>query len=261
MSTFVSLMYHAIYDGESELKEIDAKDRPYAVSLDQFKQHLDIIEKHNITVVTSSHNDFVSKDLAIQITFDDGHVGWHKHVMPLFLERGIAGVFFVTSDFIGTPSFCSKAQLRDLSESGNILGSHGKTHSFLADLNSEECANELKISKAILEDITGSEVDTISFPGGRYVDETLRLCEQLGYKQLYTSVPGINRLNERQLTVRRIDIKRDTSIDVIEKLVVQDSLFIGKLRSIAFVKRIIKKLAGNGLYDKVYRLVYGSKKD
>lgn len=80
-------------------------------------------------------------------------------------------------------SYMSAEQLKELSDKGFEIGSHGMTHSLLtADyMNKEKALNELQNSKQWLEAITGKPVTAFCFPAGRYNAEMIELAKQIGY--------------------------------------------------------------------------------
>lgn len=80
-------------------------------------------------------------------------------------------------------SYMSAEQLKELSDKGFEIGSHGMTHSLLiADyMNAEKALNELQKSKQWLEAVTGKPVTAYCFPAGRYNAEMIKLAKQVGY--------------------------------------------------------------------------------
>lgn len=79
--------------------------------------------------------------------------------------------------------YMSAEQLKELSDKGFEIGSHGMTHSLLiADyMNKEKALNELQKSKQWLEAVTGLPVTAYCFPAGRYNAEMIELAKQVGY--------------------------------------------------------------------------------
>lgn len=84
---------------------------------------------------------------------------------------------------INRVSYMSAEQLKELSDKGFEIGSHGMTHSLLiADyMNNEKALNELQESKQWLEAITNKPVTAFCFPAGRYNAEMIELAKQVGY--------------------------------------------------------------------------------
>lgn len=80
-------------------------------------------------------------------------------------------------------SYMSVEQLKELSDKGFEIGSHGMTHSLLiADyMNKEKALQELQKSKQWLEAVTGKPVTAYCFPAGRYNAEMIELAKQVGY--------------------------------------------------------------------------------
>ena len=80
-------------------------------------------------------------------------------------------------------NYMSAEQLKELSDKGFEIGSHGMTHSLLiADyMNEEKALNELQKSKQWLEAVTGKPVTAYCFPAGRYNAKMIELAKQVGY--------------------------------------------------------------------------------
>lgn len=80
-------------------------------------------------------------------------------------------------------SYMSAEQIKELSDMGNEIGSHGMTHSLLiADyMNEEKILYELQKSKQWLEEVTGKFVTAYCFPAGRYNARMLELVKQIGF--------------------------------------------------------------------------------
>jgi peptidoglycan/xylan/chitin deacetylase (PgdA/CDA1 family) len=80
-------------------------------------------------------------------------------------------------------SYMSAEQLKELTDKGFEIGSHGMTHSLLtADyMNKEKALNELQKSKHWLEAATGMPVTAYCFPAGRYNAKMIELAKQVGY--------------------------------------------------------------------------------
>lgn len=82
-----------------------------------------------------------------------------------------------------TVNYMSAEQLKELSDKGFEIGSHGMTHSLLiADyMNEQKALNELHKSKQWLEAATGKPVTAYCFPAGRYNAKMIELAKQVGY--------------------------------------------------------------------------------
>ena len=105
-------------------------------------------------------------------------------------------------------SYMSAEQLKELSDKGFEIGSHGMTHSLLiADyMNAEKALIELQTSKQWLEAITGKPVTAYCFPAGRYNAKMIELAKQIGYTSTCLVVRNKNE-NEVLPSYDRIFVK------------------------------------------------------
>lgn len=136
MNRIIILMYHALYEKETELAAIVPEDRPYAISVASFQRHLECITRQGIPIISPDLLELKTLENGIQpgvlLTFDDGHASNYHYAYPLLREYGIKAIFFVTSDFISSrPGFLTWDMICELSKEGMVIGSHGKTHLFL----------------------------------------------------------------------------------------------------------------------------------
>ncbi len=256
MSQLVSLMYHGLYADEAGLlRTIDAPDRPYAVSTTAFERQLDLIQQAGLTVIDPQALPGRLPARGVVLTFDDGHASNATLACDILVRRGLKALFFVTSDFIGArPHFCSWAQLRDMSQAGMLIGSHGRTHRFFDDMSDAEASAEFKDSRERIEQGIGRRVDQISFPGGRYKPSQLKLGRDNGYSLFYTSQVGVHR--EAALPpgaeVSRIAVRQGTDDARFMAYASASRATVFKARSVAAAKQAVRRLAGNKLYHLVY---------
>jgi peptidoglycan/xylan/chitin deacetylase (PgdA/CDA1 family) len=78
------------------------------------------------------------------------------------------------------------AQVRELAQAGCEIGTHTRTHPNLAHLEETAVTEELRHSRATLEDITGAEVRVLAYPFGNYgvhfTDRTAQIARDLGFR-------------------------------------------------------------------------------
>ncbi len=74
-------------------------------------------------------------------------------------------------------------QLKQLSDSGFEIGSHGMTHSLLTAeyMNEEKVLSEMQESKKWLEVVTGKPISAYCFPAGAYNSNMIKIAKQVGY--------------------------------------------------------------------------------
>jgi peptidoglycan/xylan/chitin deacetylase (PgdA/CDA1 family) len=99
-------------------------------------------------------------------------------------------------------------QLRGLVKGGHIVGSHTMTHPNLAYVDDAVVRTELKESKRAMEEHLGSPVVHFSYPSPilqpHFNEGTIEHARQLGYETSVTCVPGVVRLGQEPLALRRV---------------------------------------------------------
>jgi len=127
----------------------------------------------------------------ILYTFDDGYSSDLEVSLPILEEVGAVsrGCFFITTSWIGKEGYMTKDQVRQLSNRPVSIGTHGHTHGFFDKMTDRELAEELSVSRQIVEEITGKPVDVLSVPGGKFDDRLGKYAVAAGYKRIFTSLP------------------------------------------------------------------------
>ncbi|MFO0093019.1 MAG: polysaccharide deacetylase family protein [Gemmatimonadaceae bacterium] len=126
----------------------------------------------------------------VLFTFDDGGCSALDPCADLLEQAGVRGLFFVPTDYIGHPGFCTGAHLRALLARGHAIGSHSASHPVpMSRLDDAALASEWERSKRVLEDVTGSHVQDASVPGGFTSGRVEQAAMRAGYARLFTSEP------------------------------------------------------------------------
>ena len=125
------LMYHDVVDGQGP--DVSGFPGPaaatYKVEADLFERHLEAIERRVGARAAGSPDPAASAlNGGWLLTFDDGGVSAVTRIADRLEERQLRGVFFITTDRVGTPGFLSVAQVRDLGARGHVIGSHSRSH-------------------------------------------------------------------------------------------------------------------------------------
>lgn len=124
------------------------------------------------------------------LTVDDGMLSTFTIVAPELEHLDWRGHFFVTTDWIGRPGFLNKQQIRELHESGHVIGSHTCSHPHgMWKLSSDKLLREWKDSRMRLSDVVGTEVTVASVPSGYYSARVAAAAATAGYRVLFTSEP------------------------------------------------------------------------
>src|SRR5262245_15189870 len=163
---------------------------------------------------------------AVLITFDDGYRDNLQNAAPILKRHGYPAVQFVPIGYVGDPlplpheehlaargvlnRTVDWQELSELERLGVRIESHGISHRPLADLELDEAAREIAISKLRLEERLGRSVRAFSYVKGseaHYKPVHLSLVRQAGYDVAFTAVSGANSPASDPLQLRRYNVE------------------------------------------------------
>jgi peptidoglycan/xylan/chitin deacetylase (PgdA/CDA1 family) len=163
---------------------------------------------------------------AVLITFDDGYRDNLENAVPVLRRYGYPAVQFVPLAFVGdaqplpheewlaTRGIVNRTvdwtEIAELEQEGVRIESHGISHRPLADLEVDEAAREIVISKLRLEEKLGRRVHAFSYVKGseaHYKPVHLSLVRQAGYDVAFTSVSGGNSPSTDPLQLHRYNVE------------------------------------------------------
>ena len=261
----ITMLYHdvtpALADDSSGFAGPEAA--RYKLTPEEFARHLTAVA----TKVTSPPMVTTLRDELRRaasgswlMTFDDGGVSAITDIAEQLERHGWRGWFFIATDFIDTPSFCTRAQLRELHERGHVIGSHSCSHpERISNCSREQLLDEWQRSRAVLSEIIGQPVTTASVPGGFYSREVARAAAASGIEVLFNSEPTTGLLDvEGCLIVGRYNVYRGMPADDAASLV---SSPLRRWRQLAFwnAKKVAKAIAGpayKGLRQRLLHRAY-----
>ncbi|GFO56855.1 hypothetical protein GMSM_38620 [Geomonas sp. Red276] len=186
-------MYHALEDAGHPAGSLDPGEQRYVLGVERFASQLAFLRSEGFRSLLASDLETGAPlpERAVVLTFDDGHASNLTLALPLLERYGFRAEFFVTTDWIGAPRFLSRDGIRSLKAAGMGIGSHGASHAFLSQLKPANLERELRDSREILGEITGTSITSLSAPGGRIGPEVASVAVSLGYRSLFTSLPGL----------------------------------------------------------------------
>ena len=163
---------------------------------------------------------------AALITFDDGYYDNLENAAGVLQKYGYPAVLFVPLGYLGdrlplpheehlaAQGILNRTidweELVELERRGVRIESHGISHRPLADLEVDEAAREIALSKFRLEERLGRPVRAFSYVKGseaHYKAVHLSLVRQAGYDVAFTAVSGANSPMTDPLQLRRYNIE------------------------------------------------------
>lgn len=231
MSSTLALLYHEVIDEFTESGFQNKDNLAYMHKTEVFREHVDLVREK------MENNSSIS----YQFTFDDGGISNLKSAQILE-EKGLKGIYFITTNRIGTPGFLAEKDILKLRNSGHIIGSHSHTHPMIfRSLSYEKMLEEWKVSKGILETILGEEILYASVPGGDSDKKTYESAVESGLKFIYDSEPILKkRFVQTAEITGRFSVKAQTNNQDLENILLLKNL--ASLQRNRKIKGMIKKL-------------------
>ncbi len=209
------LMYHNI-----------SKEKNYQdVHVKAFYNQMKLMKKMGYNAVNLNKINSKNYQKNFVITFDDAYQNIHNYVMPILKELDYTATCFFVSNYInqfnywdiGNKDFkkiplMTDAQLNDWKDNDFEVGSHSLDHSNLNDLDEDELIIQLSESKKNLEDKFNIDVESFSYPYGKYNKNVIQLVKKY-YRFAVTTKRSRFKFNKFDLLeIPRIPVNPDTNI-------------------------------------------------
>lgn len=108
-------------------------------------------------------------------------------------------------------SWLTWEEVKEMARHGISFGSHTHSHTILTNTNLKQVIEELRLSKDIIKDNLGKEVDSFSYPNGNYNAQIIDALRKQGYKIAVTTQLGVVNESDNPLTLKRILIHDDVT--------------------------------------------------
>jgi len=225
------LMYHSVV---SDAELVSQKADIYSISETYFSSHVDFLAQNYNSAdrkVVSLEDSFSS---GVSITFDDGYKDTLTIAAQLLCKNNLPFHVFVTPANVisGDNKYLSEAELVALSKlPGATIGAHGFSHQHLNNLQAAEINAELKSSKEWLENLTQTNISTMSYPHGAFNSQVKEIAASVGYLYAATSSWGGYQVGVKPLEIPRIDIWNLDNETALRQKINGQWDWIGKLLS------------------------------
>jgi len=142
---------------------------------------------------------------SLALTFDDGYEDFYTKAFPLLKKYNLKGALYVIINRLDTPGYVTRAQVREMAESGFIeIGSHTFNHPDLRTKKYKDAVFEIRDSRAELEKISGYPVRTFAYPYGHFNADDLSIAETSGYWGAVSVKPGVSQSADNLWQIKRL---------------------------------------------------------
>lgn len=189
------LMYH-------QVAEISMEHDPLGLALPpaQFEQQMNYLARNGHTCLTLAKAvQYLQQgerppSKSFVLTFDDGYQDLLSVVSPILEKFGFTATAFIVASRMGLMSnwqgqekeraglLLSQTEARELVRHGFIFGSHSLSHPFLCLLDERSILEEIRKSKAVLQELLNMQVDYFSYPYSQTNGHIEDLVRSAGYK-------------------------------------------------------------------------------
>ncbi|MFI5453575.1 polysaccharide deacetylase family protein [Pedobacter sp. UC225_61] len=125
----------------------------------------------------------------IMLTFDDTDMDQFTVVNPTLKKLGYKAVYFIMTVSIGRKGkfvdYMTKEQIKQLSDEGNVIGSHTYDHKNFKKYAGKDWEEQLDKPTKKLEEITGKKMTEFAYPFGLWNAEGIPELKKRGFRMAF----------------------------------------------------------------------------
>jgi peptidoglycan/xylan/chitin deacetylase (PgdA/CDA1 family) len=255
------LLYHDFFAPNEAPKD------NFAVARADFERQMSYLSGHGFEGVSlerlaadfarAGAGDLSSSDPGpkVVLTLDDDDISHYEFVLPALREAGFTATFFVTVEDVGKRRQMDWRMVRELAEGGMDIGSHGLVHAFLPSRDDRALLDEMIVSKRILEERTGTRVETLSVPHGFYDRRVVTAARTAGFSAVCVSDAGYNDFSGRAPFVLKRFAMR-TSYDMRSFGSIVEGRPAASIAAAERMRALLRASLGYRIYDRLRGLRY-----
>lgn len=184
----VVLMYHSVSPGTEDPYQI-------TVSPHRFAQQMRWLASRGLRGVSirtlNAARQHGAEAGLVGLTFDDGYVDFLRHALPVLHRHGFTATAFVIAGRLGgenawdaggpRKALMTAGQVQEAAAAGTEIGSHGLRHVSLNQTTGLALQREQRLSRTILQDVTGTSVGGFCYPYGHLSARVVAGVHDAGY--------------------------------------------------------------------------------
>jgi peptidoglycan/xylan/chitin deacetylase (PgdA/CDA1 family) len=220
LAEVATLAYHEIADDPTRTGFQRPGARRFLLSPSAFRRTLDEVATSPWKPELVTAVELSRPGRHVLLSFDDGGKSACLAADEL-ARRGWRGHFFIITSLIGTRTFLSAREIRELHGSGHLIGSHSHTHpNIFRELSPTQMLAEWRTSAARLSDLLGAPCLAASVPGGDISRTVLESADRAGFRHLWTIEPQLRPHRVEQCWILgRFSVRPDTAPARVRNLV------------------------------------------
>lgn len=152
----------------------------------------------------------------ILLSFDDTHEAHFSMAKPVMDRYGFKGVFFIMTVCIGKKNYMTSGQIKELSNSGHVIGCHTYDHPYVTTLKGNQWEKQIDKPRQLLEKITGKPIEYFAYPGGLWNDYAIGELKSRGIHAAF-QLTGKQSKTDPLFTFQRIMVSGQWSPAVLQR--------------------------------------------
>jgi peptidoglycan/xylan/chitin deacetylase (PgdA/CDA1 family) len=149
---------------------------------------------------------------AVVLTFDDGHDDFATQAVPVLVRQHFVATSYVVPGFLGTPSYMSAQQVQAIAADGMVVAEHTVHHVDLTRVPAGVADNEIKSSRALLEQLIGQPVLDFAYPYGSMNPSTASMVAQAGFRDAVATSGGTSQCMSNRFALHRYEVLGSSSL-------------------------------------------------
>lgn len=165
----------------------------------------------------------------VVLTFDDGCERFYDVTFPIIEKFGFPTTIYPVVGYLGKYAswgtitnarikILSKRMVVELNNAGVEIGAHTIDHPKLTRISRNSATDQVRCSKALLEELIGESVRSFAYPHGDFNQQIVEIVKEVGFMNALTC---INKNAEEAKSVFEIPRKYVTYFDSLDRFILK----------------------------------------